>query len=213
MEPPPARANVANLQVVVIAGPNGAGKSTLAPELVRDAFHVRTFVNADEIARGLSGFAPGRAAIAAGHIMVDRMWELIDARSDFAFETTLAGRGTERVVQRCRASAYDIHLVYLWLASAEIAHARVRARVETGGHDVPEAVIRRRLRRGLHAFVHRLRPLVTRWRVYDANGGGVQPIVAEGEGRDTPRVMAPESWALLLRQSESDTNQEENDEA
>jgi predicted ABC-type ATPase len=78
--------------VVVLSGPNGAGKSTAAPSLLKGRLSVDQFVNADEIARGLAGFAPETAAIPAGRIMLTRLRELAAARADFAFESTLASR-------------------------------------------------------------------------------------------------------------------------
>lgn len=79
-------------QAVVIAGPNGAGKTTAAPRLLHAGVGIDAFVNADVIAQGLSGFSPASAALEAGRIMLHRLDELAQARADFAFESTLAGR-------------------------------------------------------------------------------------------------------------------------
>src|SRR6516225_8899139 len=121
---------------VVLAGPNGAGKSTAAPMILKDALGVDEFVNADVIARGLSGFEPERAAMAAGRIMLARLRELARQRSSFAFETTLASRSFAPWLKDLLATRYQFHLVFLWLPSPDLAVARVAARVREGGHDV-----------------------------------------------------------------------------
>lgn len=107
--------------VVILAGPNGAGKSTAAPALLQGALAVNEFVNADVIARGLSAFDPDAAAIAAGRVMLTRMRELAAHHTSFAFETTLASRTFAPWLRELRTSGYDIHLVFLWLSSAELA--------------------------------------------------------------------------------------------
>ena len=146
---PPNPSRPTSPQCVVIAGPNGAGKSSAAPRLLRDTVGVGAFVNADVIAQGLAGFAPEAVAPEAGRIMLRRLDELIAAGGNFAFETTLSGKTVQRLMERARANGYEVHMYYLWLASADVAVARVRRRVELGGHDVPQAVIRRRYRRNI----------------------------------------------------------------
>lgn len=131
-------------QAVIIAGPNGAGKSTLAPLLLAREFSISTFVNADVIAQGLAGFDPASAAIRAGRIMLDRLRELREARSDFAFETTLSGLAHRRTVLDLNDAGYETHLVFLWVPVPDVSVDRVRLRVTMGGHDVPEEDVRRR---------------------------------------------------------------------
>jgi predicted ABC-type ATPase len=92
--------------LVVIAGPNGAGKSTLAPALLHGLLGLDAFVNADVIARGLSGFDPDSAAIQAGRVMLQRLRELAEARADLAFETTLASRTFAPWIERQVAAGY-----------------------------------------------------------------------------------------------------------
>lgn len=131
--------------VVVIAGPNGAGKSTTAPRLLQGPLAVSEFVNADTISRGLSAFHPDSVALAAGRVMLARLKSLARARQDFAFETTLAGRNFAPWLNTLRAAeGYRAHLAFLSLPAPELALARVAERVRLGGHDVPEAVVRRR---------------------------------------------------------------------
>jgi predicted ABC-type ATPase len=130
--------------LVVLAGPNGAGKSTTAAHLLKGALAVEEFVNADIIAQGLSAYRPESAAVTAGRVMLERLRFLARERRDFAFETTLAGRGHAPWLQDLRAAGYRAHLIFLALPAADLAVARVAERVRQGGHDVPEAVVRRR---------------------------------------------------------------------
>jgi predicted ABC-type ATPase len=111
--------------VVVLGGSNGAGKSTTAARLLRGALSVNEFVNADTIAQGLSAYRPESAAIAAGRVMLARLRYLARIREDFAFETTLAGRGHARWLLSLRAAGYRVHLTFLWLPSPDLAVARV----------------------------------------------------------------------------------------
>lgn len=182
--------------VIVVAGPNGAGKSTTAPALLRDTLAVTEFVDADVIARGLSAFAPEQLAMAAGRIMRQRLRELAERRTTFGFETPLAGRALHGWLATLAAGGYEIHIVYLWLPSPDVAVQRVADRVRRGGHDVPEATIRRRYRSGLTNFLRHYRRLSTTWRVYDSSG--VEPrLVAAGQGENVTTMADKSSWARL----------------
>jgi len=180
--------------LVVIAGPNGAGKSTSAAALLRDALSVKEFVNADVIASGLSGFRPEASAFAAGRVMLERLRELAGRRSDFAFETTLASRSLAPWLTELGATGYQVHVVFLWIPTADLAVRRVRERVRSGGHDVPEDVIRRRFARGIRNFLTLYRPLAQSWRVYDnsRHSGPVQ--IAGGSGALVQRIRDEERW-------------------
>jgi predicted ABC-type ATPase len=183
--------------VVVIAGPNGAGKSTLAPALLQGHLAVDHFVNADVIASGLSAYAPDRAALAAGRIMIQQMRSLARARESFAFETTLSSRTFAPWLQGLRAEGYGVHLVFLWLPGTEVAEARVQSRVESGGHDIPVPAIRRRYHSGVRNFFGLYQGLTTTWRVYDSSGA--PRSVANGEGSEVLRVDDPSVWQEILR--------------
>ncbi len=189
-------------QAVVIAGPNGAGKTSAAPDLLRDAVGVEAFVNADVIAQGLAGFRPESAAIEAGRIMLDRIRELARARQDLAFESTLSGRSTLNMLKGLKGAGYGVHLFYLWLPSPDMAVARVRRRVEGGGHDVPEGTIRRRFWRSLVNFDRLYRPAAATWRLYNGSVLGGRPLVAHGRGSGKPVVLDAETWTLIRKQIE-----------
>ncbi|MBA2246212.1 MAG: zeta toxin family protein [Gemmatimonadetes bacterium] len=190
-------------QAIVIAGPNGAGKTTAAPFLLRDELEVLTYVNADIIARGLSGFAPEAAEREAGEMMLRWLDQLAAQYASFAFETTLAGRGHARRILRLIAAGYDVHLLYLWLPSADQAVARVRLRVRLGGHDIPEATIRRRYQRSVTNLVTLYMPIVTTWRVYDgrgfATGAGI-PLIVRGQGDRAREVRDVQAWDSIRQQ-------------
>jgi predicted ABC-type ATPase len=180
--------------VVIIAGPNGAGKSTAAPLILRGALDVLEFVNADDIARGLSAFNVEGAAVAAGRIMLSRLRDLAKQRVSFAFETTLASRTFVPWLEELKQGGYAFHLVFLWVPSAEFAVARVASRVRQGGHSVPPETIRRRYHGGIRNFFTLYRPIATTWAVFDSSELDPE-LIAEGEhGRP---AGVPDSWKWL----------------
>lgn len=184
--------------LVILAGPNGAGKSTAAPALLRGALGVTEFVNADAIAQGLSAFAPERVALAAGRVMRTRLRDLAAARQSFAFETTLASRSFAPWLRGLMASGYTVHLVFLWLPSADLAVDRVAARVRGGGHDVPSDVIRRRYRAGLRNFFQIYAPVVSAWRLYDSADLDLR-LVASRLDSAQPQIYDEGSWRAARR--------------
>jgi predicted ABC-type ATPase len=157
--------------VYVVAGPNGAGKSTFARLFLPDYADCREFVNADLIAAGLSPFNPESLAIQAGRLMLERIEALAETRVDFGFETTLAGRSYTTLFRRLKDQGYRIHIFFLWLPSPEMAVARVRERVRSGGHSVPEEVIRRRFAKGLANLFQIYAPIADAWLVFDNSVG------------------------------------------
>lgn len=189
-------------QVVVIAGPNGAGKTSSAPYLLRDIVGIDAFVNADLIAEGLSGFEPLQSALQAGRILLARLRELADRGADFAFESTLRGSTLHRFLRRLAKGGYQLHIFYLWLPSAALAVARVRGRVQAGGHDVPESVIRRRFGKSLMNFHQLYRPAATTWRWYDASAAGRYRLIAHGARGEDAVVDDPRLWAIVRRRVE-----------
>jgi len=169
--------------VHVIAGPNGAGKSTFATHYLPSFAHCREFVNADLIAAGLSPFAPETQSIRAGRLLLTRIKELSDARRDFGFETTLAGRGHARTLEDMKESGYRLQLFFLWLPTADLAVARVANRVRQGGHGVPEETIRRRFDAGLRNLFQCYFVLMDAWWLYDGSRYPPALISHQNEGR------------------------------
>jgi predicted ABC-type ATPase len=164
-------------KIVIIAGPNGAGKTTFAREFLPNEAHCPNFVNADLIAAGLSPFRPEVAAIRAGRIMLEEIASRFERGESFAFETTLAGHGYARMVPRWRAARWHVKMLFLSLPSPEMAIMRVAGRVAQGGHNVPEAVVRRRFTAGWRNFHETYKHLVDSWVLYDNSGD--QPVVLE----------------------------------
>lgn len=166
-----------NLRVIIIAGPNGAGKTTFAREFLPVDAVCPIFVNADLIAAGLAPFAPEAVAVQAGRLMLKELQRHFAARESFACETTLAGRGYLPMIKQWQSAGYRVKLIYLQLDSAEEAIARVAQRVRQGGHNIPEAVIRRRFVAGRKNFTEIYAPLVDSWALYD--NAGIQPVLLD----------------------------------
>jgi len=158
---------VSERKIWIIAGPNGAGKTTFAQEFLLQEADCPQFVNADLIAAGLSPFVPELAAVRAGRLMLETIFDLARRGESFAFETTLAGRSYARHIRRWQADGYHVTLFFLRLPSPEVAISRVAQRVSQGGHNVPEAVIRRRFAAGWKNFEERYRHAVDTWVLYD----------------------------------------------
>ncbi len=190
--------------VVVIAGPNGAGKSTTAPGLLRQAFSLEKFVNADTIASGLSAFDPESVAFGAGRLMLVRLRELAASRADFAFETTLASRTFAPWLRRLQQEGYVVHLIYLWLPSADLAVERVAERVRRGGHAVPEVVVRRRYKRSLSNFFNSYRPLADSWLMLDNSQQGAPGPIAWRETGGPIHIVSDGPWKELRKVYEKD---------
>lgn len=185
--------------VVIIAGPNGSGKSTTARSLILDLLDIAEFVNADTIAAGLSAYDVDAVALEAGRIMLERLNDLARNGDDFAFETTLASRTFARSIQVWKQQGYRVQLLFLWLASPELAKARVRSRVLEGGHDIPMDVIERRYWRGLQNFHNLYRPIVDRWQVYD-NSSKSPTLIASGAVASEAVIIDSSIWRLIQEQ-------------
>ena len=183
--------------VYVFAGPNGPGKTTFATNFLPDFVHCREFVNADLIAAGLSPFAPESQAMRAGRLVLVRIKELAEAGQDFAFETTLAGRSYVRIITDLREFGYTVVLFFLWLPSADEAVARVANRVRQGGHNIPEATIRRRFQAGLHNFFRLYAPIVNSWYLY--NGSELPPRLIASNVNGASQVDQPNVYRIVQK--------------
>ncbi|CAM3680422.1 zeta toxin family protein [Flavobacterium chungbukense] len=136
----------------IIAGCNGAGKTTASYTILPEILDCKEFVNADEIAKGLSPFQPEKVSFEAGRIMLNRIDELFHKEVDFAFETTLSAKSYLSIVKKAQNQGYFVTLIFFWLSSVELAKQRVKIRVKEGGHNIPEDVIERRYERGIKNF-------------------------------------------------------------
>lgn len=164
----------------VIGGCNGAGKTTASFALLPDMLGCKEFVNADEIARGLSPFQPETVSIEAGRIMIRRMEGLIRQKQDFAIETTLATKSYVKFIQQAQEDGYFVTLLYFWLNSPELAIKRVEERVRSGGHNVPVEVIRRRYKSGAKNLFTMYTPICDYWIVVD-NSENPFKVIIEGK--------------------------------
>ena len=156
--------------LILIAGPNGAGKTTFATEILTTDLKGTRFINADEIARGLSPFDPASVAFKAGRILLQETADLIATGRSFALESTISGHGHASTLRRAKQAGFRIVMHFLWLPSPQESIARVRIRVKKGGHFVPSEDIRRRYPRLLHNLVHLYLPLADEWFFWDAQG-------------------------------------------
>lgn len=166
-------------QLYIISGCNGAGKTTASYTVLPDVLQCREFVNADEIARGLSPFNPESVAIEAGRLMLRRIDELLKNQENFSIETTLATRSYVRLVRRAQEQGYKVSLIYFWLSSPDLAIQRVAQRVRNGGHNIPKEVVVRRYQAGIDNFFNIYMPSVDYWLLAD-NSVTPRVIVAEG---------------------------------
>ncbi len=189
----------ASPQIVIIAGSNGAGKTSLAPFLLRDRYHDFPFVNADAIASGLSAYEPESVAIEAGRVMLHRLHELAERRENFVFETTLAARSYASWLSQLRRKGYEVHLVFVWLRSSDLAIERVTERVRRGGHAIPQLEIQRRYLRGIKNFFELYSPIADTWAVYDNSDRRRPVLVATGGMRDPLKILRPDTWTVLLK--------------
>lgn len=187
---------------IVLAGPNGAGKTTAARTLLAEQLQLMTFVNADVIAQGLAGFDPDSAAVEASRIMLERLDHLAEQREDFAFETTLAARSYAARLRHWSQNGYRVHLVYLWLASADLAVARVALRVQLGGHHVPEATVRQRYQRSLRNFFTLYQSLPLTWQVYDNTETNLLRLIAFRDESGTETVVDESVWGKMKEQTQ-----------
>src|SRR2546421_6858493 len=187
-----------NPQIIVIVGPNGAGKTSLAPFLLRDRYRDFPFVNADAIASGLSAFEPESVAIEAGRVMLNRLHDLSELQENFAFESTLAARSYAPWLSRLRQQGYEVHLLFVWLRSVDLAIERVAERVRRGGHHIPSQELRRRYQRGIINLFDLYMPVADTWAVYDNSDQDQAALVATGVRKGRPKVSRPDLWQMLL---------------
>jgi predicted ABC-type ATPase len=171
-------------RIYVLAGVNGAGKSSIGGAMIRASGS--DYYNPDEAARALIAANPGLEQVKAnaaawrqGKRLLERA---IAERLDFAFETTLGGGTMTQLLADAAEAGFEVRIFYVGLASAELHLDRVSRRVRAGGHDIPEADIRRRWRHSRMNLV-RLLPVLTELRVYD-NSADADPIAG-----DAPRPV------------------------
>ena len=163
----------------IISGPNGAGKTTASYSVLPKILHCKEFVNAEEIARGLSPFNPESVALEAGRLMLSRIKDLLSKNESFSIETTLATRSYFRLIEKAHQQGYEVTLLYFWLKSPEQAMERVAERVSKGGHNIPQDIIVRRYYEGIDNLFQIYMPIVDTWILVN-NSETPRSIVASG---------------------------------
>lgn len=183
----------------IIGGANGSGKTTSALTIL-PSLGVTEYVNADAIAAGLSPLNPESMAVQAGRLMLERLKTLTNSGTDFAFETTLAARSFVPFLQQGKSRGYTLSLLYFWLRSPDLAVERVAQRVASGGHSIPEEVIRRRYERGRRNLIQLYLPLCDEWMILDNSERNYQ-LIAEGMFNQPPNIYDQEIWSQINRET------------
>lgn len=183
----------------IISGCNGSGKTTASYSVLPEMLECSEFVNSDEFAKGFSPFDPGKASILASRYMIAKIRYLLARQKDFGIETTLATRSLMKTVKIAQSVGYTVTLLYFWLNSPELAIARVKARVEAGGHNIPEETVRRRYKVGLSYFFNDYAPVCERWILAD-NSQIPFRVIAEGS-KDTVTSIKDERTYRMIKES------------
>ena len=184
-------------KLYIISGCNGSGKTTASYTLLPDLLNCREFVNSDEFAKSFSPFDPGAASVTASRYMLMKINYLLERKADFAIETTLATRSLMQIVRQAQQQNYETTVLYFWLNSPDLAIERVRDRVVSGGHNIPDAVIRRRYVMGLQYLFDVYIPVIDRWILAD-NSKPPFSVVAEGS-KDVIYIKDNEKYQLIQR--------------
>ena len=183
----------------IIAGPNGAGKTTFALKYLPEVAPRSAFVNADLIAAGLSPLAPEQLRVTASRVFLRQIAQHIAEGRDFAFETTLSGRGYLRLIRRLRTAGWRVELLYLALPGVELSRLRVAERVAHGGHSIPTADITRRFPRSLRNFLNVYAGAVDLARCF-LNSGPVPDIVFVQQG-DERTILNQSLYEQLMKEA------------
>lgn len=169
----------------IISGCNGAGKTTASYTVLPEILNCKEFVNADEIARGLSPFNPESVAIEAGRLMLQRIEFLLEKDTSFSIETTLSTKSYINLVRRAQEKGFSVRILFFWLNSPELAIRRVAERVAKGGHNIPEPIIRRRYTAGLKNLFNLFMDQVDYWDIYDNSDYPRKQIACGGKNAKT----------------------------
>lgn len=189
-------------RLYIISGCNGAGKTTASYSLLPEMLECSEFVNSDEFAKGLSPFDPDKAAIGATRFVIKKIQYLIKRQVDFGIETTLATRTLMRTIEMAHKAGYSVTLLYFWLNSPELAIERVRARVQSGGHNIPEETIRRRYKVGIGYFFKDYAPVCERWILAD-NSQIPFRVIADGSRNDVINIKDEEIYNKIYNIAKS----------
>lgn len=182
-------------ELYIIAGPNGAGKTTASFTILPEILDIKEFVNADEIAKGLSPLNPESVGIKAGRIMLERINDLMTEGSSFAFETTLSTKSYKNLVEKAKGCGYKTTLLFLYLETFEMAKERVRNRVIEGGHNIPEKVIERRYEMGLKNFFNIYQSIVDEWLLFENSND--YPVLIATKNENDFIISEKSIWGII----------------
>ncbi len=183
-------------KLYIIAGCNGAGKTTASFTILPEILDCKEFVNADEIAKGLSPFQPEKVSIEAGRIMLKRINELLSENEIFAFETTLSTKSYKNKITEAKEKGYRVTLLFFWLQSIELANERVKTRVLEGGHNVAFEIIERRYKKGIKNLFDIYLPIVDGALIFD-NSEGKHELLADKQIDGFLNIVNPEKFNIL----------------
>ena len=192
-------------KLYIIAGCNGAGKTTASFTILPEILGCKEFINADEIAKGLSPFQPESVAVQAGRIMLARMDELLQKRETFAFETTLATKSYKQKIEWAQANGYEVTLLFFWLDSPNIAKERVAQRVAEGGHNIPLETIERRYYNGIANLFTIYIDMVDICYIFD-NSEGRKELIAQKERHKDIVIYNNDKFNLIKNNDERGNN-------
>ena len=192
-------------QLYIIAGCNGAGKTTASFTILPEVLDCKEFINADEIAKGLSPFQPESVAMQAGRIMLARMDELLQKGETFAFETTLATKSYKQKIEWAQANDYEVTLLFFWLDSPNIAKKRVAQRVAEGGHNIPLETIERRYYNGIANLFTIYIDMVDICYIFD-NSEGRKELIAQKERHKDIVIYNNDKFNLIKNNDERGNN-------
>jgi predicted ABC-type ATPase len=183
-------------KLYIIAGCNGAGKTTASFTILPEILDCKEFVNADEIAKGLSPFQPEKVSIEAGRIMLKRINELLSENEIFAFETTLSTKSYKNKITEAKEKGYRVTLLFFWLQSIELANERVKTRVLEGGHNIAFEIVERRYKKGIKNLFDIYLPIVDGALIFD-NSEGKHELLADKQIDGFLNVLNPEKFNIL----------------
>jgi len=183
-------------KLYIIAGCNGAGKTTASFTILPEILDCKEFVNADEIAKGLSPFQPEKVSFEAGRIMLNRINDLLFEGENFAFETTLSTKSYKNKIFEAKEKGYRVTLLFFWLQSIELAKERVKMRVSEGGHNIQTDVIERRYIRGIQNLFDIYLPIVDGALIFD-NSEGQHELIADKQIDGLLNIVNQEKINLL----------------
>jgi predicted ABC-type ATPase len=191
-----------NKNLYIIAGCNGAGKTTASFTILPEILNCREFVNADEIARGLSPFQPEKVSIEAGRIMLARIEHLLNESINFAFETTLASKTHKGTILKAKKIGYNITLLFFWLQTIELAKKRIEKRISEGGHGIELMVAERRYLNGIRNLFDIYLPIVDEALIFD-NSEGKHELIAKKINQSETMILNNIKFNLLRQYYDS----------